>query len=135
GNGEHKCKKCFNKYLEELKNPDKKDDNPAPSPDDKKDHKTPEREPEEPESDQIKNLEKKLEHYKKKKSQVHEKDKLGVQDLTKTVEDNNLTTEQREIKEFFQQNPTLKQSLSQSELEKEVAAQGDNSKNNQDKNG
>ena len=55
--------------------------------------------------------------------------------LTKTVEDNNLTTEQREIKEFFQQNPALKQSLSQSELEKEVAAQGDNSKNNQDKNG
>jgi len=48
--------------------------------------------------------------------------------LTKTVEDDNLTSEQREIKEFFQQNPTIKQSLNQKELEKEVAALETNSK-------
>jgi len=217
GDGEHKCKKCFNKYLEELKNPDYKDkydDNPAPNPDDKKDHKTPERKPEEPESDPIKRLGKDIESYKSKKKNVPEKDKQEVQDLidklerelktkklekfladkkggvqssgvveynrftgkttekevkwnpllellnwmkkegitnislnskgnlvveygnlTETVEDNKLSKEQKEIKEFFQQNPDIKQSLNQNELEKEVAAMEGTNTKDKDKNG
>ena len=55
--------------------------------------------------------------------------------LTKIVKDDNLTEEQREIKEFFQQNPTIKQSLNQKELEKEVAAQQGIDPKNENKNG
>ena len=42
--------------------------------------------------------------------------------LTKTVEDNNLTDEQREIKEFFQQNPDIQRSISQKEIETEITS-------------
>ena len=55
---------------------------------------------------------------------------------TETLEDSKLTNEQREIKEFFQQNPDIKQSLNQKELEKKVAAmEGTNTKDNKGGNG
>ena len=41
---------------------------------------------------------------------------------SKTIEDNNLTSEQKEIKKFFQQNSTGNQSLSQSELKAQIAS-------------
>jgi hypothetical protein len=36
---------------------------------------------------------------------------------TETLADDNLTSEQAELKNYFQQNPTAKQSISRSELE------------------
>jgi len=54
---------------------------------------------------------------------------------TRTLEDSNLTPEQAELKNYFQQNPTAKQSLSRSELEKEIfGAEGTNSHEKNNKN-
>jgi len=54
---------------------------------------------------------------------------------TRTLEDSNLTPEQAELKNYFQQNPTAKQSLSRNELEKEIfGAEGINSKGKDNNN-
>src|SRR6185437_674014 len=54
---------------------------------------------------------------------------------TRTLEDSNLTPEQAELKNYFQQNPTAKQSLSRNELEKEIfGAEGTNSKGKDNNN-
>jgi hypothetical protein len=53
---------------------------------------------------------------------------------TRTLENDNLTPEQEELKSYFSQNPDSKQTLSRSELESGIFGGGGNSRTETTKN-
>ena len=96
--GRHYHKSCFaTKELEKKNNPshdNKKDEYPAPTPNDNQNHKS----PEQPDSDPIKRLAKEIEHYKSKKLAVSESEKSGVQ---KIIDDLEKQLKNEKLKKFF----------------------------------
>ena len=84
----HQEKKGFNTELKKIRNKyepvenEKYSTTDTPTPNDNKNHKS----PESFSSDRIKRLEKDIEHYKKKITEVPEQDRPGVQDLINELE-------------------------------------------------